>query len=71
MEMALQDAMRVCNPDIKTPFQSIEDAVNRCATAAFAPNLSAFLFRCGIQISICGIWISIDQVYRLICGSVT
>ncbi|RCV18629.1 hypothetical protein SEVIR_3G327100v4 [Setaria viridis] len=29
MEMALQDAMRVCNPDIKTPFQSIEDAVNR------------------------------------------
>ena len=31
MEMALQDAMRVCNPDIKTPFQSIEDAVNRCA----------------------------------------
>uniref|UniRef100_A0A0E0FC09 GLTSCR protein conserved domain-containing protein n=1 Tax=Oryza meridionalis TaxID=40149 RepID=A0A0E0FC09_9ORYZ len=29
VEMALQDAMRVCNPDIKTPFQSIEDAVNR------------------------------------------
>lgn len=29
MEMALQDAMRVCNPDIKTPFQSIEDAINR------------------------------------------
>ncbi|GJM95704.1 hypothetical protein PR202_ga12480 [Eleusine coracana subsp. coracana] len=29
MEMALQDAMRVCNPDIKTPFQSVEDAVNR------------------------------------------
>uniref|UniRef100_A0A0E0RH46 GLTSCR protein conserved domain-containing protein n=1 Tax=Oryza rufipogon TaxID=4529 RepID=A0A0E0RH46_ORYRU len=29
VEMALQDAMRVCNPDIKTPFQSLEDAVNR------------------------------------------
>ncbi|KAL6851957.1 hypothetical protein ACP4OV_020142 [Aristida adscensionis] len=29
MEMALQDAMRVCNPDIRTPFQSLEDAVNR------------------------------------------
>ncbi|XP_008674834.1 uncharacterized protein [Zea mays] len=29
MEMALQDAMRVCNPDVNTPFQSIEDAVNR------------------------------------------
>jgi len=29
MEMALQDAMRVCNPDIKTPFQSLEDAVSR------------------------------------------
>ncbi|KQJ86774.1 general transcriptional corepressor CYC8 [Brachypodium distachyon] len=29
VEMALQDAMRVCNPDIKTPFQSLEDAVSR------------------------------------------
>ncbi|KAF0889156.1 hypothetical protein E2562_022427 [Oryza meyeriana var. granulata] len=29
VEMALQDAMRVCNPDIKTPFQSLEDVVNR------------------------------------------
>uniref|UniRef100_J3KUE0 GLTSCR protein conserved domain-containing protein n=1 Tax=Oryza brachyantha TaxID=4533 RepID=J3KUE0_ORYBR len=29
VEMALQDAMRVCNPDIKTPFHSLEDAVNR------------------------------------------
>ncbi|VAI14816.1 unnamed protein product [Triticum turgidum subsp. durum] len=31
VEMALQDAMRVCNPDIKTPFHSLEDAVSRCA----------------------------------------
>jgi hypothetical protein len=46
MEMALQDAMRVCNPDVKTPFQSIEDAVNRCATVGFMPNLATFLFRC-------------------------
>ncbi|KAM0841947.1 hypothetical protein ACQ4PT_058687 [Festuca glaucescens] len=29
VEMALQDAMRVCNPNIKTPFQSLEDAVSR------------------------------------------
>ncbi|EMS59529.1 hypothetical protein TRIUR3_08593 [Triticum urartu] len=29
VEMALQDAMRVCNPDIKTPFHSLEDAVSR------------------------------------------
>jgi hypothetical protein len=43
MEMALQDAMRVCNPDVKTPFQSIEDAVNRCATVGFVPNLATFL----------------------------
>lgn len=29
VEMALQDAMRVCNPDIKTPFHSLADAVSR------------------------------------------
>jgi Conserved region of unknown function on GLTSCR protein len=29
IEMALQDASKVCNPDVKTPFASIEDAVNR------------------------------------------
>ncbi|KAJ4794930.1 mediator of RNA polymerase II transcription subunit-like protein [Rhynchospora pubera] len=29
IEMALQDASKVCNPDVKTPFSSIEDAVNR------------------------------------------
>ncbi|EAY83044.1 hypothetical protein OsI_38262 [Oryza sativa Indica Group] len=29
VEMALQDVMQVCNPDIKTPFQFVEDAVNR------------------------------------------
>jgi len=46
MEMALQDAMRVCNPDVKTPFQSIEDVVNRCATVGFVPNLATFLFGC-------------------------
>ena len=39
MVMALQDAMRVCNPGMKTPFQSIEDAVNRCATAGYAPKI--------------------------------
>jgi len=48
MEMALQDAMRVCNPDIKTPFQSIEDAVNRCVR--IAPKLSPLFFRrCGLR----------------------
>ncbi|KAJ3701481.1 hypothetical protein LUZ61_005186 [Rhynchospora tenuis] len=29
IEMALHDATKVCNPDVKTPFASIEDAVNR------------------------------------------
>ncbi|KAJ1685555.1 hypothetical protein LUZ63_016945 [Rhynchospora breviuscula] len=29
IEMALQDASKVCNPDVRTPFSSIEDAVNR------------------------------------------
>lgn len=29
IELALQDAIRVCNPDIKQPFASLEDAVLR------------------------------------------
>jgi hypothetical protein len=41
VEMALQDAMRVCNPNIKTPFQSLEDAVSRCA---FPPQYTSNCF---------------------------
>uniref|UniRef100_A0A0D9XZ59 GLTSCR protein conserved domain-containing protein n=1 Tax=Leersia perrieri TaxID=77586 RepID=A0A0D9XZ59_9ORYZ len=38
VEMALQDAMRVCNPDIKTPFQSIEDAVSSLLSTMLPPH---------------------------------
>ncbi|GJN04807.1 hypothetical protein PR202_ga22382 [Eleusine coracana subsp. coracana] len=45
MEMVLQDMMRVCNADIKTPFQSVKVAVNRCVW--ITPKLAPFLFSCG------------------------
>jgi hypothetical protein len=46
VEMALQDAMRVCNPNIKTPFQSLEDAVSRCPFSPPYTPSCPFLFPC-------------------------
>lgn len=63
VEMALQDVMQVCNPDIKTPFQSIEDAVNRWGTVSkffpfssiihdIAYNLDQYGFACLAEIRV-------------------
>jgi hypothetical protein len=30
-QMACEDAWKVLNPDFRTPFASVEDAVSRCA----------------------------------------
>lgn len=35
VEMARQDVLRVCNPDIKRPFSSIEDACDRYVEIKF------------------------------------
>jgi hypothetical protein len=38
-QMAFEDAWKALNPDFRTPFASVEDAVSRCARA-FDPPLS-------------------------------
>ncbi|KAL6622866.1 hypothetical protein ACP70R_032745 [Stipagrostis hirtigluma subsp. patula] len=64
VEMALQDAMRVCNPDIKTPFQSIEDAVNSYGRIA-----CHFICLCpGIYQSLILYLVSVIQIAAGVCS---
>jgi len=38
-QMALEDAWKALNPDFRTPFTSVEDAVSRCVRARSSPPI--------------------------------
>lgn len=58
-QMAFEDAWKASNPDIKTPFASVEDAVTRCVRPYRVAGLLSFvaiLLSCYSSCS-CGYWI--------------
>jgi hypothetical protein len=50
VDMARQDVHRVCNPDIKRPFSSIEDACDRCVACSIVVALREGLMFFGLDV---------------------